>query len=1194
MRVASLGDSGVQNGESLTSSPGGRGRARSLVYHFYPIAALGLLLAVLLLAGPGPLSAPASAADDRPPVLSAAEVDYPPFSLVDEQGEATGFSVELLRAALAAVGRKVTFRTGIWADVRSWLETGQVQVLPLVDRTPERERLYDFTFPYMTLHGAIVVRADDTAVQTLDDLRGRRVAVMRGDNAEEFLRRAERGFDIYTTPTFVEALNGLAAGTYDAVVIQRLLALRLMQELHLSGLRVVDRPVEGFSQDFCFAVKEGDSELLALLNEGLALVIADGTYRRLHAKWFATLELPTNRRIVVGGDDAYPPVEFLDEKGRPAGYNVDLTWAIARTMGLDVEIRLGPWAEMRAGLERGDIDVLQGMLYSPERDELFDFSQPHTVNYYVCVTRKGAGAPPGSVEDLQGKTIVVQNRDMAHDFLLKQGLGAQVATVDSHREALRAVAQGLYDCALVSRITAQYEIRERGMQDELQVGKTALFTADYCYAVREGQTALLAAFAEGLRLLKESGEYHEIYQRWLGVYEQPKTSALTILRYVAYGVGPLLLLLAAAVLWTRSLRRQVAKRTEDLRLIEFGVDNMSDLLLWVDREGRFVRVSESVCRRLGYTREELLSMRVTDIDVDPPWKSWDEHWQELKEKGTLRFETRHRTKTGEVYPVELTVTYLEYAGRELNVAFGRDITERKRMEREREITAQALEQMGVGMMRVDREGRIRDVNEHMCRMLGYSRSELLSLHVWEVAVENTPESWPARWEELRRRKTWTFERLNRTKSGELITVEVSSSIVEFEGEEFNHALIRDISERKQVEAALRERDEQLRQAQKMEAIGRLAGGIAHDFNNLLTAIIGYSDLVLSDPKFAESPWFEDVREIRKAAERAGGLTQQILAFSRRQVLQPKVVSMNEIIAEALPLLRRTLGEDIELVVELEPTEGLVEVDPHQFTQVLMNLAVNARDAMPIGGRLVFATAAVHLDKPQSLGDPDLKPGEYVRLTVSDTGVGMDTETLARVFEPFFTTKAPGQGTGLGLPTAYGIIKQSGGTIVARSVPGEGSTFEVYLPRVKGPVAGTQEPAATPGGTEETTKILLVEDEDSLRDLVERMLVGMGHTVVAAANGAEALTLLQAHPDVDLLVTDVVLPGGMNGADVARAVRGSHPRVEVLFISGYPRDVSLDLDRDEAALHYLEKPFTAEELAAKLQEMLAGRTQHKRP
>lgn len=252
------------------------------------------------------------------PILAGCETDYPPFCIVDAQGRTDGFSVELFREALGSMNRTTTFRTGTWEEAKGWLERGEVQALPLVGRTPEREAIYDFTFSYMTLSGAIVVRNETMGIESLEDLRGRSVAVMKADNAEEFLRRESRGFEIRTTPTFEHALRELAEGRHDAVVIQRLVALRLLSELKLKNLRIVPRPIEEFQQDFCFAVKKGDTATLALLNEGLALAMADGTYRRLHAKWFAALELPSNRRIIIGGDHIYPPFEYLDGRGRPA------------------------------------------------------------------------------------------------------------------------------------------------------------------------------------------------------------------------------------------------------------------------------------------------------------------------------------------------------------------------------------------------------------------------------------------------------------------------------------------------------------------------------------------------------------------------------------------------------------------------------------------------------------------------------------------------------------------------------------------------------------------------------------------------------------------------------------------------------------------------------------------------------------
>ncbi|MFO8050042.1 MAG: transporter substrate-binding domain-containing protein [Desulfosudaceae bacterium] len=505
--------------------------------------------------------APAVASETTPPpIRSASEVDYPPFCVTDDQNRADGFSVELLRAALAAMDREVVFRTGLWTDVREWLARGEVQALPLVGRTPEREKIFDFTFPYMSLHGAIVVRDGTDDIQDLNDLRGRTAAVMKGDNAEEFLRRRDRGIEIQTTATFEEALQELSQGRCEAVVMQRLVALRLIQETGLNNLRIINRPIEGFRQDFCFAVREGDRDMLALLNEGLALVMADGTYRHLHTKWFASLQLPVGRSIIIGGDHNFPPYEFLDENGLPAGYNVDLTRAIAREMGLDIKIRLGPWKERRDALENGSIDALQGMFYSHQRDQVFDFTAPHLVNHYVGVTRADEEPPPSSPEELAGRRLVVQQADIMHDFVVENDLEDQVTAVDTQGEALKQLARGEHDCALVSRLTAYYWINRQGW-DNLTVGRQPLLSAEYCYAVPAGHKALLASFNEGLKILNESGEYRRIQDKWLGVYQEDSPPDFsTIIKYTAVILVPLVLILLAGALWTWSLRRQVAEK----------------------------------------------------------------------------------------------------------------------------------------------------------------------------------------------------------------------------------------------------------------------------------------------------------------------------------------------------------------------------------------------------------------------------------------------------------------------------------------------------------------------------------------------------------------------------------------------------------------------------------------------------------
>jgi PAS domain S-box-containing protein len=401
-------------------------------------------------------------------------------------------------------------------------------------------------------------------------------------------------------------------------------------------------------------------------------------------------------------------------------------------------------------------------------------------------------------------------------------------------------------------------------------------------------------------------------------------------------------------------------------------------------------------------------------------------------------------------------------------------------------------------------------------------------------------------------------------------------------------IVQDITERRKAEAALRTSQEQLLQSQKMEAVGRLAGGIAHDFNNLLTVITGYCELLAIELP-ANKPALDCVGEIGKAAERAAQLTQQILAFSRRQPLQPKTLCLNDVVSEMEPLLRRTLGEDVELQTYYAPDLDVTEVDPHQFQQVLLNLAVNARAAMPAGGRLTVETANVRLDDVYHLTHPEMEPGAWVLLAVSDTGTGVPPEVLPHIFEPFFTTRAPGEGTGLGLSTAYGVVKQSGGHIVVCSEPGHGTRFEVLLPPAQGPAEALVQKQAVVRGSGGEETILVVEDEGSVRDLAERILTGRGYTVLTASGAAEGLALLaDANRHVDLLLSDVVLPGGMQGGALGVAAGGLHPGLPIIYMSGYTRDAIVRAGRVDEGVNFLAKPFTSEALTSKIREVLDSR------
>ena len=487
----------------------------------------------------------------------------------------------------------------------------------------------------------------------------------------------------------------------------------------------------------------------------------------------------------------------------------------------------------------------------------------------------------------------------------------------------------------------------------------------------------------------------------------------------------------------------------------------------------------------------------------------------------------------------------------------------------------------LAIISLDGEGRVRSWNQAATDLFGWSEAEVLGQHLQYVPEDQQAAS-DALWERVVRGDPIKgVELRRRRKDGTLVDVSFwATQLRDADGAVIgSFGLLADITERKRLE-------DQLRQAAKMEAVGRLAGGVAHDFNNLLTVITGYSQLLLRGLSSGD-PLRRQVEEIQKAGQRAGSLTQQLLAFSRRQILQPKDVNLNVLTTNMASMLHRLIGEDIQLVTRLDPALGWVKADPGQLEQVVMNLAVNARDAMPQGGTLTIETANVKDSRAEATGH------SMVRLMVRDTGRGMDAETRARIFEPFFTTKEQGKGTGLGLATVYGIVTQNGGTIEVDSKPEQGTTFTVWLPRVEpAPQAVSEtEPTVRPGVAVET--ILLVEDEPIVRQFVADLLRANGYQVLEAVDGEEACRLCESHEgQIHALLTDIVMPG-MNGRQVAERLIKQRPHLRVLFMSGYTDDEVLRHGVEGQGAAFIQKPFEPDTLMRKVRELLEGSSGRRR-
>jgi len=620
--------------------------------------------------------------------------------------------------------------------------------------------------------------------------------------------------------------------------------------------------------------------------------------------------------------------------------------------------------------------------------------------------------------------------------------------------------------------------------------------------------------------------------------------------------------------------------------------------MWVyDNETlAFLAVNDAACAHYGYTRAEFLATTIRDIrpQEDVPLLLQNLKAPETKyRRGGV---WRHRRKDGTTMEVEIASHALQFLGRPAQLALATDVTERRRAEEDLRQSEQKYRDIfdfaTVGIYQSRDDGSLITVNAPLARMLGYdSPEDLMKSNLDDIYMDPAERrEWISRYEPgekgHRRELRW------KKKDGKPIWLELNArTIRNADGStRYIEGFVHDITDRRESEEEKRRLLEQLVQSQKMEAVGQLAGGIAHDFNNLLTAITGYSELLLGELP-PEDLRRSHAEEIRKAGELAASLTQQLLAFSRRQVLEPKILDVNTVVSDIERMLRRLIGEHIELKTRKEPDLWKVRADPGQIEQAILNLVINARDAMPHGGTLAVETYNRRLDESYAASHVPMQAGEYVEVAVIDTGSGISDEVMARLFEPFFTTKEVGKGTGLGLSTTYGIVKQSGGYLWCESEVGRGTTFHVYLPGVEEPVVHPEPRTAPPPIHPGDETVLLVEDEPEVRSLVQRILKTQGYTVVTAANPDEALAVAREFKGtIQVMVTDVVMPG-MSGLQLAERLMPTRPNMRVLFVSGYTHDAIGHHGVLDPGTAFLPKPFTPNALARKVREVLESAPPH---
>lgn len=635
----------------------------------------------------------------------------------------------------------------------------------------------------------------------------------------------------------------------------------------------------------------------------------------------------------------------------------------------------------------------------------------------------------------------------------------------------------------------------------------------------------------------------------------------------------------------RKTIEEALKRSEAMQ--KKMVSHIGDVIAIIDEKGVNTYKSPNLEKLFGWKPEELIGQNsFKTVHPDDREIALSFFRNLMKEPGSVgSFECRYQCKDGRYRWIEFTGSNLLHDP-DIRGILGNyhDIMDRKQAEqtlRESEARFKALHNASFGGIAIHDKGIILDCNQGLADMSGYSTDELIGMNGLLLIADESRDMVMAN---IVSGSEKPYEAVALHKNGTKYTIRIEARNVPYKGRIVRSTEFRDLTESKRAEAERKKLEEQLTQAQKMESVGRLAGGVAHDYNNMLSVIIGYTELAMNDVPSA-TPLYKFLREIHRAAERSTEITRQLLAFARKQTIAPKVLDMNEVVESMFKMLRRLIGEDIDIAWLPESRLWPIKIDPSQIEQILANLCVNARDAILGVGKVTIETHKVTLDKSYAADHGEAFAGDYVLLAVSDDGCGMDKETLANIFEPFFTTKGINEGTGLGLATVYGIVKQNNGFINVYSEPDKGTTFRIYLPRHDGDIEKTISQAVSTFPESRGEIILLVEDESSIRIMSQMMLEKMGYQVISAGTPHEAILLAREHRDrIDLLISDVVMPG-MNGRDMADQLKHLYPAMKTLFMSGYTANIIAHRGVLEEEVQFIQKPFSMIDLGHKVREVL---------
>lgn len=889
--------------------------------------------------------------------------------------------------------------------------------------------------------------------------------------------------------------------------------------------------------------------------------------------------------IRVAPDPDYQPIESIDANGNLVGISADILKLLEQKLRIRFEIvTVQSWDEAMRKARNREVDMLSAATKSAARSKFMRFTSPHIELPGVIIVRSDRKGPAALV-DLPGRKLGVVSSYIWQEWIARDHPGIKLRAVGDVPTGLLLVSFGQLDAMIANLATATHHIAKLGVTNLRVAGESGYF-ARLAMATRKDWPELNIILQKALSSITPV-ERQTILKRWISLKSESTFGIWAILIVVLGAIG---MAVGGNLLWTYSLRKRVRQQNNSLRESEERfraiVEDQTECIGRSLPESHVLTfVNEAYCGYFGRSREELLGTSFMD---HIPAEQRTEVARQLatlsRENSVVYVEHRVVTADGDVrWQAWTDRAIFDDRGNITEIqAVGRDITESKLADealRESEERYRMLFEASLDALLVtDDDGIIVFTNAAALDVFGArSTGQLLGMHMLKLVHPDDHDSVLARRNHITPGNLPTFAERRRLRlDGTDFSSESRGVPFTWKGKPAVLIVVRDITERKQAE-------ERFRQAHKMEAVGQLTSGVAHDFNNLLTVVLGNAEMLRDELGDSDNAALVD--SVLRATKRGAELTQRLLAFARQQPLSPKIVDLDALVAGMIDLLRRSLGDAIE--IETRETKGLwpVKADPGQLENALLNLAINARDAMPAGGRLTLETGMTIIGEDAvRIG---ISPGDYATLSVTDTGAGMPPDTLGHIFEPFFTTKDVGDGSGLGLSMVYGFAAQSGGGVEVESEEGQGTKVTLYLPRTTEThtetAATTRNADSLPRGNGET--VLLVEDEPDVRDLTAAMLSGLGYRVIEAGNGKDGIAAFEETPGIDLVLTDLIMPGGMNGFEMVDRLRGSHAGVRALFISGY-HEMALDRGRHtDDSTEILTKPFQRRQLARSVRTAL---------